>query len=705
LHSGKKLLAAALSAAATGAAVIGLSVSSASPGTQADPATPAAATTQTPIKHVVVLFDENISFDHYFATYPYAQNKPGEPPFHALPNTPSVNGLSNSLLTANPNSDLPQRLAPSQALTCDQNHGYTAEQSAFDMGLMDKFVQDTTGGGCTQTTFPDSGSYGPNGIVMDYYDGNTVTGLWNLAQHFTLNDEDYSTQFGPSTPGALNLISGNTNGTTLHGATTDPGSYANGTMIGDVEPLYDQCSNASKPLNTDGTPGGITASLSGTNVGDLLNRKSLTWGWFQGGFTPSQRTNGRAICGSVSDTTSPDYLLGKHDNIGNSPSADYSEHHEPFQYYASTSNPNHLLPSSVSQVGTSAPTGVNHQYDLTWFNQALAAGNMPSVSFLKAPEYEDGHAGYSDPLDEQRFLVDEINQIEQSPDWSSTAVVIAYDDSDGWYDHQEGPIIRQSQDVDNDTLSGPGKCGSGATAPAQNDRCGLGTRMPLLVISPWAKQNYVDSTTTDQSSITQFIEDNWNLSRIGSGSADSAAGSLMGAFDFNQKYGHAPAVILDDNTGEVSKTIPPSGPGLPSGNGSGHGSGNGSGHGSGNGSGHGWGSGSGSGSSGGSGSGHPGSAHGSGVTITLPNVGCVPKFSKRGLTLVCTTKGGSHVATLIRIRLFRGRSLIANQASRVKGHTARFTVRKRLRKGTYKVRVTVDAAGRVGAQTRTLRVR
>jgi phospholipase C len=319
------------------------------------------------------------------------------------------------------------------------------------------------------------------------------------------------------------------------------------------------------------------------------------------------------------------------------------------------------------------------------------------VSFLKAPEYEDGHAGYSDPLDEQRFLVDEINQIEQSPDWSSTAVIVAYDDSDGWYDHQEGPIIRQSQDVDNDTLSGPGKCGSGATAPAQNDRCGLGTRMPLLVISPWAKQNYVDSTTTDQSSITQFIEDNWNLSRIGSGSADSAAGSLMGAFDFNQKYGHAPAVILDDNTGEVSKTIPPSGPGLPSGNGSGHGSGNGSGHG--------WGSGSGSGSSGGSGSGHPGSAHGSGVTITLPNVGCVPKFSKRGLTLVCTTKGGSHVATLIRIRLFRGRSLIANQASRVKGHTARFTVRKRLRKGTYKVRVTVDAAGRVGAQTRTLRVR
>ena len=77
---------------------------------------------------------------------------------------------------------------------------------------MDKFVQDTTGGGCTQTTYPDQSSYGPNGIVMDYYDGNTVTALWNYAQHYALNDNSYDTQFGPSTPGAINLVSGNTNG-------------------------------------------------------------------------------------------------------------------------------------------------------------------------------------------------------------------------------------------------------------------------------------------------------------------------------------------------------------------------------------------------------------------------------------------------------------------------------------------------------------
>jgi phospholipase C len=228
LRTSKKLLAAILGAAAIGAAVLGISVSSASSGSS-DPASVAATAavpTTTPIKHVVVLFDENISFDHYFGTYPFATNPPGEPAFHALPNTPTVNGLSHTLLTANPNVNDPERLDRSQALTCDMNHGYTAEESAFDGGLMDKFVQDTTGSGCTQSNSPDSGNYGPNGIVTDYYDGNTVTGLWNLAQHFTLNDNSHDTQFGPSSPGAINVISGNTHGAVAEGGTSSTCSTA-----------------------------------------------------------------------------------------------------------------------------------------------------------------------------------------------------------------------------------------------------------------------------------------------------------------------------------------------------------------------------------------------------------------------------------------------------------------------------------------------
>ena len=102
----------------------------------------------------------------------------------------------------------------------------------------------------------------------------------------------------------------------------------------------------------------------------------------------------------------------------------------------------------------------NHQYDINDFYAAVSAGNMPAVSFLKAPGYQDAHAGYSDPLDEQAFVVSIINFLQHTPQWSSTAVIINYDDSDGWYDHQMGPIVNQSTTA-SDMLSGNGQCGTG----------------------------------------------------------------------------------------------------------------------------------------------------------------------------------------------------------------------------------------------------
>ncbi len=135
----------------------------------------AAVETTTPIKHVVVMFQENESFDHYYGTYPEAMNTAGEPQFTARAGTPEVNGLTEELLEDNPNGDNPQRLARSEALTCDIDHGYADEQKAYDNGLVDKFPE-YTGGTCSN-----------RGMVMDYFDGNTVTGLWNLAQHFALD--------------------------------------------------------------------------------------------------------------------------------------------------------------------------------------------------------------------------------------------------------------------------------------------------------------------------------------------------------------------------------------------------------------------------------------------------------------------------------------------------------------------------------------
>ncbi|HJV45776.1 MAG TPA: alkaline phosphatase family protein [Bacillota bacterium] len=465
-----------------------------------------ATSTTTPIKHVVVIFQENVSFDHYFGTYPNAQNLPGEPQFKALPNTPTVNGLTQELLTHNHNAANPKRLAPSQAMTDDMDHEYKDEQLAFDNGKMDKFVEHTAGGN-------------DKTLVMNYYDGNTVTGLWNYAQHFAMSDNSFNTVFGPSTPGALNLISGQTHGAIGYKDGKAVGdiedNIVNGTVIGDPDPYFDKASN----------PKRAQVALSGKNIGDILNEKNITWGWFQGGFH---------------DTTA------KHQNITGKAQTDYNPHHEPFQYYKSTSNPNHLPPSSAEMIGKTDQA--NHQYDLQDFWMAADAGHLPAVSYLKAANYQDGHAGYSDPLDEQHFVVDTINHLQKLPEWKDTAVIIAYDDSDGWYDHVASPIVNHSNDTQNDSVPALGKPDLGD----YNDRAGFGPRLPLMVISPYAKANFVDHTITDQSSILLFIEDNWNLGRLGDHSFDEKAGSITNMFDFARGPVNK-RLFLDPITGQISE--------------------------------------------------------------------------------------------------------------------------------------------------------
>ncbi len=233
---------------------------------------------------------------------------------------------------------------------------------------------------------------------------------------------------------------------------------------------------------------------------------------------------------------------------------DYIPHHAWFQYYASTANPTHARPSSIANIGKS--DAANHEYDLADFYAAVSAGNFPAVNFIKAQAYQDGHAGYSDPLDEQKFIVHLINFLEGQPEWSTTAIVVMYDDSDGWYDHQLGQIVNQSQ-TSADALNGPGFCGkaapmlAGPTGPNAQGRCGYGPRQPLLVIAPYAKHNFVDHTMTDQTSVLRFIEDNWlGGQRIGQGSYDAIASPLDHMFDFRQNIQND-LVILNENTGEV----------------------------------------------------------------------------------------------------------------------------------------------------------
>jgi phospholipase C len=578
LKAGRPLLAAAGVIAAL--AVPPLTTASAQQGRQLVNAGP--ANTATPIKHLVVIFQENVSFDHYFGTYPHAANTGGQP-FTALPGTPAVNGLETpapgggTLLTNNPNGVNPRRYDPAtinDLLTCDQNHDYTSEQQAFNGGKMDNFISAVGTGSGTSAT----GQSCQARDVLNYYDGNTVTALWNYTQHFAMSENSYGTVFGPSSPGAINLISGDTGGVDptkeIRGVVKDQpngdvvtGGDGTDTLIGDAQPYYDDCSTRN------------SATLTGQNIGDLLNARGLSWGWFEGGFTPTTpytgpgtpagsynplNVVGRAVCGAKHPIGA---ALGGTGQWGFK--GDYIAHHEPFQYYASTTNPHHLPPVSLQAVGTDTQTytngqpnfdTANHNYDLSVFNQlvsGIAAGQLspdllPAVSFLKAPGYQDGHAFYSDPIDEQQFLVKEINALQQTPDWSSTAIIIAYDDSDGWYDHAFSGVTNPSQSVA-DALTGPGMCGNiqdgNGPLAGEMGRCGYGPRLPLLVISPWTQANFVDHTLTNQASILRFIEDNWHVGRIG-GSADVGSGTLAHMFNFSTPAGTNPVLLLNPATGQ-----------------------------------------------------------------------------------------------------------------------------------------------------------
>ena len=524
--------------------------------------------TKTAIKHLVIVFQENQTFDHYFGTYPNAANGPGEPRFVARDDTPAVNGIAAGITTSNNNKTQPFRLGRDHAFTCSQNHGYGAEQKAVNSGLLDKFVESTSGKstGCE-----------PDGTtVMGYFDGNTVTALWNYAQNFAMSDNSFGTTFGPSTPGAINLVSGQTHGASAF-TFTAPGVFVpkttgnvfvaadgTGTDIGDLDAFQDDCG-----VDQGGTRTGQTTLLmSGPNVGDLLNAKGVTWGWFQGGFAPTQpatlnpdgSTATPAVCGSthaghpnVPNPTGAENPTGA-DIHG--PVTDYSSHHQPFMYYASTRNPHHLRPSSVQMIGKSDQA--NHQYDISDFFDALKARNLPAVSFIKAASFQDGHPGNSDPLTEQTFLVQLLNTLQQSDQWEDTAVVIAYDDSDGWYDHVNGPIVNPSSGTGIDFFAAGTNCGTPPTGAFQG-RCGYGPRLPLVVVSPWARENFVDHATTDQSSILRFIEDNWSLGFIdgpvapakGQTSYDRLAGSIESMFDFDRRSERRRPLILDEITGEI----------------------------------------------------------------------------------------------------------------------------------------------------------
>ena len=167
--------------------------------------------------------------------------------------------------------------------------------------------------------------------------------------------------------------------------------------------------------------------MTGKNIGDLLNAAGVTWGGFMGGFNlETKNANGTTGCQRSTQSA----VVGR-------AVVDYIPHHNWFQYFESTANPKHERPSSMAAVGYSVEADAktadpaNHQYDLQDFYAAVKAGNFPAVSYIKPDAYQDGHAGYSDPLDEQTGTAALVNFIQQQPDWKNTAIFVIWDDF-GW---------------------------------------------------------------------------------------------------------------------------------------------------------------------------------------------------------------------------------------------------------------------------------
>jgi phospholipase C len=183
------------------------------------------------------------------------------------------------------------------------------------------------------------------------------------------------------------------------------------------------------------------------------------------------------------------YSGGWNDALAGHPHPVFQYHHQPFAYFAAYAD------------GTEAKK--KHLLDEEEFWTAVKAGTLPAVSFVKPIGPLNEHPGYADVISGQEHIAKMVDAIMASPQWKSTAIIVTYDENGGRWDHVAPPVV---------------------------DRWGPGTRVPAVIISPYAKRGYVDHTQYDTTSILRFIETRWNVAPLGT--RDAAANDLTGAFDF-----------------------------------------------------------------------------------------------------------------------------------------------------------------------------
>lgn len=432
------------------------------------------------INHIIVIMQENWSFDSLYGEFPGAnglanagaarQVGASGQPYATLPQP-----LNSTLTPPGPDprfpSDLPvQPFRLAQYVPADQKIGdlvtrFYQEQAQLDGGKMDKFV-----------AFGGSG-----GLPLGYYDATNLP-EGRLARQYTLADNFFHAAYGGSFLNQMWLIAASSpvwpnapanqvakldaNGRLIADGAVTPDGYAVNTVYSVNQPHPASITDPAQLLPQQTMP----------TIGDRLSQKGISWAWYAGGWNAA--------------------LAGHPDPL-------FQYHHQPFVYFKNYAD------------GTQAKAV--HLKDEQDFLHALRSGGLPAVSFVKPIGEDNEHPGYTSLLRGQEHVANLVKAVQSSPYWSDSLIVITYDENGGFWDH---------------------------VAPPSGNRWGPGTRIPAIIVSPFARRGVVDHTQYDTTSILKLIETRWQLKPLGT--RDAAANDLTNTLDLHRRN--------QSGTGEIAHT-------------------------------------------------------------------------------------------------------------------------------------------------------
>lgn len=419
------------------------------------------------IEHLVVIYQENWSFDSLFGTFPGANgianatdairqvDRNGRP-YATLPpaidttrRPPAPDPRIPSDLPVAP-FDLGKYIRPHE-FSGDPVHRYYQHIAQINGGRNDSFVAWTNVGG----------------LVMSYYNGTTLP-LGRLAREYVLADNFFQAAFGGSYLNHAWLVCACTPVWREAPADMRAQLDAGGRVVRDgaVTPdgyIVNTAYSVNAPHPADVDAAHLVPNQTWPTIGERLSDKGVSWAWYSGGWS--------------------DALTGH-------PAATFQFHHQPFAYFAPYAD--------------GAAAKARHLKDEAELLVDLGAGRLPAVVFVKPLGIDNEHPGYATLLRGQQHVEDLVRAIAASPYWTSTAIVITYDEFGGRWDH---------------------------VAPPASDRWGPGSRVPTVIVSPYARRGHVDHTVYDTTSILKFIETRWRVAPLGP--RDAAAHDLTAAFDFS----------------------------------------------------------------------------------------------------------------------------------------------------------------------------